>query len=113
MRLAGRLGGAAVSLLMVAVLGFFLFRVVPGDPVVSMTRGRPTTAAMQAELRTQFGLDRPLAAQFWDYVTGLLQGDMGTSFTFRRPVADVILERLGRGAGERRDGGRASDGAAR
>ncbi|WP_086661692.1 ABC transporter permease [Lentzea kentuckyensis] len=80
---------------MVAVLGFFLFRVVPGDPVVSMTRGRPTTAAMQAELRTQFGLDRPLAAQFWDYVTALLQGDMGTSFTFRRPVADVILERLG------------------
>ena len=95
MRLAGRLGGAAVSLLMVAVLGFFLFRVVPGDPVVSMTRGRPTTAAMQAELRTQFGLDRPLVEQFWRYFTGLLQGDMGTSFTFRRPVADVILERLG------------------
>lgn len=95
MRLAGRLGGAAVSLLMVAVLGFFLFRVVPGDPVVSMTRGRPTTAAMQAELRTQFGLDRPLLEQFWGYFTGLLHGDMGTSFTFRRPVAEVILERLG------------------
>ncbi|MEV6235924.1 ABC transporter permease [Lentzea sp. NPDC051838] len=95
MRLAGRLGGAALSLVMVAVLGFFLFRVVPGDPVVSMTRGRPTTAAMQAELRAQFGLDRPLLEQFWSYATSLLRGDLGTSFTFRRPVADVILERLG------------------
>ncbi|HEX8870279.1 MAG TPA: ABC transporter permease [Lentzea sp.] len=95
MRLAGRLGGAALSLVMVAVLGFFLFRVVPGDPVVSMTRGRPTTAAMQAELRTQFGLDRPLYEQFWSYFTSLLRGDLGTSFTFRRPVAEVIGERLG------------------
>ncbi|NKE61476.1 ABC transporter permease [Lentzea sp. PSKA42] len=80
---------------MVAVLGFFLFRVVPGDPVVSMTRGRPTTAAMQAELRAQFGLDRPLHEQFWSYFTSLLRGDLGTSFTFRRPVAEVIAERLG------------------
>jgi peptide/nickel transport system permease protein len=94
-RLAGRLGGAALSLVMVAVLGFFLFRVVPGDPVVSMTRGRPTTAAMQAELRAQFGLDRPLHEQFLGYVSSLLHGDLGTSFTFRRPVADVIAERLG------------------
>jgi peptide/nickel transport system permease protein len=91
-RLASRLGGAALSLVMVAVLGFFLFRVVPGDPVVSMTRGRPT---MQAELRSQFGLDRPLYEQFWSYVGSLLRGDLGTSFTFRRPVADVIMERLG------------------
>ncbi|MFC3893894.1 ABC transporter permease [Lentzea rhizosphaerae] len=95
MRLAGRLGGAALSLVMVAVLGFFLFRVVPGDPVVSMTRGRPTTAAMQAELRAQFGLDRPLHEQFFSYVSSLLHGDLGTSFTFRRPVAEVIGERLG------------------
>lgn len=95
MRLAGRLGGAALSLVMVAVLGFFLFRVVPGDPVVSMTRGRPTTAAMQAELRAQFGLDRPLHEQFFGYVSSLLHGDLGTSFTFRRPVVDVIAERLG------------------
>ncbi|MFD5826883.1 ABC transporter permease [Lentzea sp. NPDC060358] len=95
MRLAGRLGGAALSLVMVAVLGFFLFRVLPGDPVVSMTRGRPTTAAAQARLRAQFGLDRPLHEQFWDYVTALARGDLGTSFTFRRPVAEVILERLG------------------
>ncbi len=95
MRPAGRLGGAALSLVMVAVLGFFLFRVVPGDPVVSMTRGRPTTAAMQAELAAQFGLDRPLHEQFWSYLTALLQGDLGTSFTFRRPVAEVIAERLG------------------
>ncbi|HEX7302774.1 MAG TPA: ABC transporter permease [Lentzea sp.] len=80
---------------MVAVLGFFLFRVVPGDPVVSMTRGRPTTAAAQDALRAQFGLDRPLHEQFWSYFTGLLRGDLGTSFTFRRPVAEVIGDRIG------------------
>ncbi|TWP49650.1 ABC transporter permease [Lentzea tibetensis] len=80
---------------MVVVLGFFLFRVIPGDPVVSWTRGRPTTPEMQAALRAEWGLDKPLPQQFLDYLGKLLRGDMGTSFTYSRPVLDVISERVG------------------
>ncbi|KAA2265675.1 ABC transporter permease [Solihabitans fulvus] len=93
---AGKLGGAAVSLLSVVVLGFVLFRVVyPGDPVLAMTHNRPATAAQQDELRARLGLDRSVPHQFLDYVRGLLHGDMGTSYTFSRPVTDKILESLG------------------
>jgi peptide/nickel transport system permease protein len=91
---ARRLGGALLSLLAVAVTGFFLFRVLPGDPVVTMTRGTPTTAAQLAQLRHEFGLDRPLPQQFLGYLGGLLRGDLGTSYQYRAPVAGLIAAHL-------------------
>lgn len=91
----GKLGGALLSVLFVVVLGFLLFRIIPGDPVVTMTRGRPVGAEQLAALRAEFGLDRPLWIQFLDYLGGLFQGEFGTSYTYRRPVGELILERLG------------------
>lgn len=93
--LTAKLGGAAVSLVLVAVLGFFLFRVLPGDPARTMTRSAPTSPEQLAQLRARLGLDRPLWQQFVDFVTGLLHGDLGVSFTYGRPVSSVIAERLG------------------
>jgi peptide/nickel transport system permease protein len=89
-----KLGGAAVSLLLVVVLGFFLFRVLPGDPVQTMTRERPTTPAQIAEMRARLGLDKPLIVQFGDYLAGLLHGDLGTSYLYQQPVGTLILQRL-------------------
>lgn len=89
-----KIGGALVSLFLVVVLGFFLFRVMPGDPVVTMTRGRPVTIDQINELRAQLGLDRPLWQQFLDYLVGVLQGDFGESYTYQRPVGELILDRL-------------------
>lgn len=91
---ATRLGGGLVSVVLVVVLGFFLFRVLPGDPARTMTRGAPVSAAQLAELRHRFGLDQPLWKQFTDYVGDLLRGDLGTSYTYRRPVADLLAERF-------------------
>jgi peptide/nickel transport system permease protein len=91
---AGKLGGALVSFGFVVVLGFLLFRVVPGDPVVTMTRGRPVSGAQLAELRARLGVDRPLPEQFTSYVGGLLRGDLGTSYYYSRPVTDLIAERM-------------------
>jgi peptide/nickel transport system permease protein len=91
---AGKIGGALVSLALVVVLGFLLFRVIPGDPVVTMTRGRPVTAAQQADLRARLGVDKPLLQQFFDYVGKLFHGDLGTSYVYSRPVLDLIGERL-------------------
>lgn len=91
---AGRLGGAAVSLLAVLVTSFFLFRLIPGDPVKYMTGGRQVSAEQLAHYRTEFGLDLPLWEQFTDYCGKALTGDLGTSYQFRAPVIDKITEAL-------------------
>jgi peptide/nickel transport system permease protein len=92
---AARLGGAVASLMLVVVLGFLLFRVIPGDPVRTMTRGRPVSAEQLAELRTRLGLDRPLSEQFLAYLDRLAHGDLGMSYQYSRPVAALVAERLG------------------
>ena len=91
---AGKAGGAAVSLLAVLVTSFFLFRLIPGDPVKFMTGGRPVSAAQLAAYRREFGLDLPLWQQFTDYCGKALTGDLGTSYQFRAPVIDKITEAL-------------------
>src|SRR5437870_225095 len=93
--LASKLGGGLLSLFLVAVLGFFLFRVLPGDPVRTMTRSAPVSAGQVAELRARLGLNQPLWKQFVDFLTGLLHGDLGVSYTYQRSVSSLILERLG------------------
>ncbi|WGW12993.1 ABC transporter permease [Saxibacter everestensis] len=95
-RYAGRkAGGALVSLAMVVVLGFFAFRILPGDPVLTLTRGKRVDAEQVAALRREFGLDESLWNQFLIYLRNLSHGDLGDSYTFRRPVADLIYDHLG------------------
>lgn len=98
-RLAGylvaKLGGGLVSLFLVAVLGFFLFRVIPGDPARTMTRGASVSAQQLEQIRQRLGLDQPLWKQFVDFMANLLQGDLGMSYTYSRPVGELIMERLG------------------
>ncbi|MER5888796.1 ABC transporter permease [Streptomyces sp. NPDC001941] len=91
---AGKLGGAAVSLLAVLVTSFFLFRIIPGDPVRAMTHGMPTSAEQLATLRAQFGLDQPLWQQFTDYCAHALRGDLGTSYQFHAPVGELIAQKV-------------------
>lgn len=91
---AGKLGGAAVSLLAVLVTSFFLFRLIPGDPVKFMTGGRQVSAEQLAAYRREFGLDLPMWEQFTDYCGKALTGDLGTSYQFRAPVIDKITEAL-------------------
>ena len=84
-------------LLGVATLVFALIHLVPGDPAQAML-GETAPAADLAELRGKLGLDRPLASQYRTYLTGLLTGDLGTSFRYNTPVAREIGLRLGRTA---------------
>jgi peptide/nickel transport system permease protein len=92
--LLGKLGAAVTSLLLVVALGFLLFRMIPGDPVSTLTKDRPTSPDQMAQLRERLGVDKPLYQQFLDYLGGLLRGDLGTSFGYNRPVADLIAERF-------------------
>lgn len=92
--MAAKILGAAVSLFAVLVTSFFLFRLIPSDPVKQMTGGRPISAEQLQSLRHQFGLDQPMWRQFTSYVGDALTGDLGTSYQFHAPVMDKIVEAL-------------------
>jgi peptide/nickel transport system permease protein len=64
-----------------------------GDPVEVML-GESASGADREALRAALGLDQPLPVQYLDYLAGLLQLDLGTSIHFRRPVTELLLERL-------------------
>lgn len=66
-----------VSLVLVVVLGFLLFRLIPGDPIASLTRDRPTSPEQIAEMRRQLGVDNPMWRQFLDYVGGCCTATSG------------------------------------
>ncbi|HXF06255.1 MAG TPA: nickel ABC transporter permease [Blastocatellia bacterium] len=76
----------------VVTLVFLLIHLVPGDPVLSFLGETATTEQVQ-EMRHRFGLDRPLGDQYLAYWRQLLRGDLGTTFTDRRPVAEKIWSR--------------------
>jgi peptide/nickel transport system permease protein len=84
----------ALTLLAVVTFNFLLFRVLPGDPIQLYARSGRLTSEAAAQLRSLFGLDKPLWEQFWIYLKGLLHGDLGFSLTYRRPVSDIVSERL-------------------
>lgn len=87
-------GGAAVSLLLVLFSSFFIFRLIAGDPIDQLTKERPVTPEQRETMRAELGLDRPMWEQFWNYITGTLTMDLGESFQYRRPIFDLIVERL-------------------
>jgi peptide/nickel transport system permease protein len=89
-----KIGGGLLSFAMVIVLGFLLFRALPGDVVQTMTRNRPATPEMMAALERRYGLDLPLWRQFLKYIGDLMHGDMGMSYVFNVPVTQKISERL-------------------
>jgi peptide/nickel transport system permease protein len=91
--LARRLVQSVLILLGVAAITFALLYALPADPAV-MLAGRSATAQTVASIRHQLGLDQPLPVQFWHYLLGLLQGDLGRSFTQKTDVAPLILARL-------------------
>ncbi len=92
--LVRRLATTALSVLSLLTTGFFLFRVLPGDPVVSLTRGNAITDEQIGLLRAELGLDRPLWTQYLEFLGRTLRGDLGTSLEFRQPVLDVIAARV-------------------
>lgn len=85
-----RLGQALFVIFGVACVTFFVLRLVPGDPARLMVPPGSSEAVVDA-IRTKLGTNLPLYEQFWIYLTGLVQGDLGTSFRYERPVLDLVL----------------------
>lgn len=87
-----RLIQSILVMLAVALIAFAMFRFV-GDPVNSMLPEN-ATAEERADLRDQLGLNAPVTTQFARFVTGAAQGEFGISYRNKRPVSDLIAERL-------------------
>jgi peptide/nickel transport system permease protein len=90
-----RLALAFGLVLAVLAVNFTLIHAAPGDPaqVIAGEMGGADEAAM-ASIRKNYGLDRPLPEQFFTYIGKSIRGDLGLSYTYNRPVIELILDRL-------------------
>ncbi|MFK7860028.1 MAG: ABC transporter permease subunit [Granulosicoccus sp.] len=86
-----RLGTFIPTFIGVSIVSFLFIRLLPGDPILLMAGERGMTDERYATLMTQFGFDRPLLTQYWDYLTGILRGDLGMSFKTKQPVWDEFF----------------------
>ncbi len=101
-----------ITLAIVIVFNFFLFRILPGDPVKLLFRNPRLTKQAQETIRVQFGLDKPVwinterlqsgdiggtfDSQFGAYISNLFQGNLGISFAQRQSVNQILSERIWR-----------------
>ncbi|MFZ9926866.1 MAG: ABC transporter permease [Candidatus Nanopelagicaceae bacterium] len=85
----GRVIRSVVVAFWVMVIAFSLIRLSPGDPV-RMALGADVTEEAVEEFRTQLGLDKSFLTQFWDYFSGILQGDLGYSYFSGRDVTEIV-----------------------
>lgn len=84
--------GSLFVLWAAVTVAFFVLRLVPGDPVkviLGPNASSPSPATL-ASIREEFGLDQPLVLQYLDYLAGLLQGDLGTSYVYKVPVLEIL-----------------------
>jgi glutathione transport system permease protein len=91
--LVRRLGFALVTLFAVLTIIFLIVRVLPGDPALVIL-GDQADAASVAALRTRLGLDRPLLAQYAEFLANAIRGDWGISLVTGRPVMQEVLSVL-------------------
>lgn len=92
--LAKRIAQALLIMLGVSVITYVLLYLVPADPVRQIA-GRSATAETVESIRRQLGLHLPLHEQYFNYLWGLLNGDLGRSYIQKSEVAELIAARIG------------------
>ena len=75
----------------VTLISFSFIRVLPGDPIIVMAGERGMSDERYQELVQELGFDRPVLVQYWEYLGGVVQGDLGNSFVTKRPVWDEFF----------------------
>jgi len=86
---------AAVTIFVAMTVNFVLFRVLPGNAVTRISRVPNASPALKEALEAEFGLDKPIFQQYLLYLQQLLHGNLGISFTNRRPVLDNLIDAFG------------------
>ena len=93
--IAGWVVKAVAVVLAITILNFFLIRLAPGDPAVVLAgEAGAADEKFLEQVRSDFGLDRPLPVQLGSYVGNVLTLDLGQSYRTQRPVTEMIFERL-------------------
>ena len=94
MRSALRICGTAAGTLLVASLVIYgALALAPGDPATELA-GPRATPALIAQIRRQYGLDKPFPVRYWDWLTGALHGNFGVSLQFHESVSSLLAPRL-------------------
>jgi len=81
------------TLFFVSVLIFGLQQLLPGDPALALA-GEEQDPAVIAFLKQKYHLDEPLSVRYWLWVEGLAHGDLGESIRIKKPVSELVLEKL-------------------
>ena len=92
-----RFGQAALTIFLIVILNFILFRAMPGSPERILARNPNVSPEAIQQIRERWGIDKPLIPdQLVDYIAATLQGDLGNSFGEQgRPVTEVVGSRVG------------------
>ncbi len=85
---------AIITILIVLVFNYLLFRVLPGDPLAMMMRNPKATEETIESVKRLYGLDQEWHVQFITYFKNMLKGDLGMSFVFKAPVSKVVAGRI-------------------
>ncbi|MBZ2195008.1 ABC transporter permease [Occultella gossypii] len=93
--IARRVLAGIPTLLGVTVILFITLRLLPGDPISAILAGAPATPEVVEALREQFGLDRSIPAQYWEFLTNAFTLNLGTSYSTRQPVSEMIGQQVG------------------
>jgi len=78
----------------ITLIAFFMLRLIPGDPAAQMLGARAATQENIAVVRHNLGLDQPLLVQYFNFLKGILRGDLGQSFFYKTPVVPLVMERV-------------------
>jgi peptide/nickel transport system permease protein len=85
---------ALLTIIAIVCVNFVIFRIAPGDPIRMMFRDPRVSAEQLQAMKEKFGLDKSMGGQFIAYARGVARGDLGLSFSHRRPVIEVLAERI-------------------
>lgn len=92
--LARHVAGLAVTVWASTMIIFGALAVAPGSPIAFLSGGRTLSPAEKAALNSYYHLDHPLWQRYWEWLTALLQGNLGISIAFHEPVSTVLMPRL-------------------
>ena len=88
-----RLALLVLTLLLISIVTFVLTNILPGD-VATMILGTRSSPEKLAALQNNLGLNDPLVVQYWNWISGILQGDFGTSLRFKVSIASLIGQKI-------------------
>lgn len=96
MELVNRIGSRVITIVLISVIIFFMFQIIPGDPVLSKlgSEEMENNPELAQKLYEEFNLDKPISYRFKIWVSGIFTGDFGRSFIYNSPVKDLIKDRF-------------------